>query len=482
VTAGCLYTEYTTLLVLLPQLLLLPAARQRGAHRLLLWSWAGAALLFLPWLGMLTRDAVSIAGNYWIPPPAPADLRNTALQFLGLLTPCPSPPCTGQLLPPLVPLTPLLGPLLLGGLLLLVLGVLRARASLLRLLLLWLLLPFGVILALLPLRSLYLDRVFLDATFPLYLLLAAGLTRTRGIGRGLLALAVGGMLLGSLATTRTLSAGLSNPDWRTTARDFQAAARPSQAVVFYPGVVKQLITAYLPPHWHLPREAPIWSRVYGDVAGWPAKDVGTPTGDLQQRMVAEATVRDRQLAAAVQREPAVWLITLDYAGINDTRHWFTAHGFHLLFSELYTGDTRLELWDRGSPASLGPPVVASTDFKRGWKRAGLVHYTGGAVVQHEPALLSRTFSVHPGELYSVNVEERGDPPAQPTDEVQVADRSGRLLATFPRTEWYQWPVNGVWISQPFGFIAPAGAVRATLVLRADWGTVTWRHVAVHAEK
>jgi hypothetical protein len=40
----------------------------------------------------------------------------------------------------------------------------------------------------------------------------------------------------------------------------------------------------------------------------------------------------------------------------------------------------------------------------------------------------------------------------------------------------------VWLSQPFGFIPPPGAARATLTLQSQWGRVQWRDVAVFTEK
>jgi len=53
---------------------------------------------------------------------------------------------------------------------------------------LWLVLPFALVLVIASKRSLYLDRVFLDATFPLYLLIAAaGALCWRQVGRAAVA-------------------------------------------------------------------------------------------------------------------------------------------------------------------------------------------------------------------------------------------------------------------------------------------------------
>jgi hypothetical protein len=81
----------------------------------------------------------------------------------------------------------------------------------------------------------------------------------------------------------------------------------------------------------------------------------------------------------------------------------------------------------------------------------------------------------------------------PSVRLQAFDRSGKILGGihnglgwyvdwFPRTMWYDMPVNGTWISQPFGFVAPPGAVRATLSLRNGWGMTFWRTIAVYRER
>jgi hypothetical protein len=44
------------------------------------------------------------------------------------------------------------------------------------------------------------------------------------------------------------------------------------------------------------------------------------------------------------------------------------------------------------------------------------------------------------------------------------------------------PVNGVWLSEPFGFIAPPGAVRARLTVQNAWGETDWRKIAVYGER
>jgi len=102
--AACLYTEYTTVLVLLPQGLLLIRAYSRGLARPLLLAWGGAALTFAPWLPTWLHNASTVSDNYWIPNPTWSSLQSVMLEALGLKTTCPSAPCTGNLPPlPLLP-------------------------------------------------------------------------------------------------------------------------------------------------------------------------------------------------------------------------------------------------------------------------------------------------------------------------------------------------------------------------------------------
>jgi hypothetical protein len=66
--------------------------------------------------------------------------------------------------------------------------------------------------------------------------------------------------------------------------------------------------------------------------------------------------------------------------------------------------------------------------------------------------------------------------------VDIYDHNGRLLTTFPRTKWYGFAVNDVWLAQPFGFIAPPGAARARITVTTKWGWVSWRTIAVYRRK
>jgi hypothetical protein len=45
--------------------------------------------------------------------------------------------------------------------------------------------------------------------------------------------------------------------------------------------------------------------------------------------------------------------------------------------------------------------------------------------------------------------------------------------------WYELPVDGVWLSQPFGFVAPPGSARAVFSLANRWGQVRYRNVRVY---
>jgi len=480
-TALCLYTEYTTVFALLPQLMLLIRARRRGVARGLMLAWGGAALLFIPWLGTLLFDAAAIAGNYWIPPPNPSTVSNTVLEFLGVLTPCPGTPCTG---------TELGVPLLAGhevalAALALVAGVLaglcaaRYRDFTAGVLALWLIVPFVVVITISIGQSLYLDRVFLDVTFPLYLLLGLGFGRVRrsawlagGIGAVALAAA-------SVANLGPIYAGGTNPDWRSAARDFHVAYRSGQAVIFNPGVLRSLVSSYLPEGWKATRERALWSRSYVDVPAWQKYYPTVFHPSKKERAHIEAVLRNRQLAETAGGERQVWLVTYDYPGLNDTRHWFIAHGFQLSLSEEYLGDTRIELWSRAGPSRYARSIVAGGTFGRDWRRSGAVFVSRGVAQTRGTAQLSRTFAVQPGVAYSVAVEYRGIPPTRPLVSLQTYDSMGRRLDAFPRTQWYDWPANGVWLSQPFGFVAPPHATRAVLRLQTLWGRGAWRHVDVY---
>jgi hypothetical protein len=363
---------------------------------------------------------------------------------------------------------------------------------------LWLSLPMALVCLLAVRRSLYLDRTFLDATFPLYLILGLAVTvlvrwvrRTAAEWRGSVAAqaphALGGVLgtvlaifmaAASFAGLRPVYAGDINPDWQSLARDFRPSYRPGQAVVFNPGVLRSLLASYLPSGWHATYERPIWSRSYIDVPGWQDRYSFPSHPDKPERQREEAILRDDQLAEAARHAHQIWLITFDYSGMNDTRRWFSEHGFQCLISELYRGDTRLELWSRAGPSSFGATVV-SPGFE-GWRETGHVRLAAGVAETSGHSALARSFDTIPGHAYSVSVTYRGIPLAsRPDITVQMYDRSGHLLDLFPRTMWYDWPVNGVWLTQPFGFVAPPGATRAVLTVGNRWGVSEWRDVAVY---
>ncbi|MGI8968727.1 MAG: hypothetical protein ACR2GA_06460, partial [Chloroflexota bacterium] len=489
--ALCLYTDYTTVFVLFPQILFLAVVGNKGMRRNLLLSWAGAVLAFIPWMGVLAIDAAGIAGGYWIPPPTLHDVSNTVLEFAGILTPCPSTPCTGHA----ISLPGLAGHALQAASLftmvvaVLTLGTLRKGSWPARILALWLILPFVVILLLAVRRSLYLDRVFLDATFALYLLVAAAVVQRQSRGLRVLGGAMFLVIAGAgSANLPSIYAGGYNPDWRSAARDFATAYRAGQAVLFYPGVLRSLVGSYLPSGWHARRVVALWSRDYVDVPGWGNRFHFSLAPSKTRRRRDEALLRTLQLARVAAGERQVWLVTYDYDGVNDVRRWFTVRGFEPILSETYRGDTRIELWDRSpiaGPSGRGGPFYRPVVVEGfgSWGFRGAVARIGAAVRVQGNTTLSRSFAVQSGGMYSISVEFRGDPPAaKPLVTVEVRDAANHLLGIFPRTQWYDWPVNGVWLSQPFGFVAPPGAAHATLTLRQGWGSGAWRHVAVYQER
>lgn len=485
-TSCCLYTDYTAALALLPQALFLARARSDGQARSLLTAWVTCGVLFAPWAGILATDTVTIAKQYWIPPPTWNSIVNTVLQFVGVRTPCPSLPCHG---------TQVSVPLLAGHegefALIVIAAVLAAlivailqRKFTATLFLLWLVVPFVVVLLLGLKRPLYLDRVFLDATFPLYIMLGAALRGMRPgtRGRALAAVPAAIVLATSIGGSYAVASTTTNPDWRSLARDLGTAYRPGQAVIFVPGVVGSLVGAYLPPRWHATRERAVWYHAYLDVAGWTDR-YATWT---------DAQLRDMQLRQVTAGEKQVWLVTMDYTGTAATREWMSDHGYNLLLSELYSGDTRLELWDRGTPKDLGPEV-GPADFTRGWLTRGKVSLRAGVLSERGKGSVSRSFLVAAGTAYSVNIEWRSNPPAYPMVMVQTFDRAGNVVGTrrdrfgrtensFPRTQWYSLPATGVWLSQPFGFVAPPGAARATIWIENLWGDTWWRNIAVYRER
>jgi 4-amino-4-deoxy-L-arabinose transferase-like glycosyltransferase len=526
VTALCLYTEYTTAFVLLPQWLLFLRARREGVGRSLLWSWAGVALAFAPWLGVLLANVRDIASDYWIPLPTRDTATTTVLEMLGIRTPCPNWPCTGPeaALPVLSGHDALIAGVAGVAVVVLLLYALLRRNLTLIVLLLWLCLPFVLVLLLTARRSLYLDRVFLDATFPLYLILGAGaggLLRRVSLpilapaptGRGdtrlqttlipgvIAALITLALLAASIANLKPIYADVNNPDWRSAARDLASAYSPGQTVIFNPGVLRPLMSAYFPPGWHAGRERPLWFHTYLDVPGWEGRFSSLVNADLSDKRYTlhvryvrlDADLRDIYLSEATRGQRQIWLVMPDYAGISDTRRGFVLHGFTLLLSQEYFGDTRIELWDRRPPQDFGPAALRDNGFVAGWSRSGVTHLHEGIATQNGKAELTRSFPITAGRAYTVNVEWRSIPPANPTASVQTldrfgrplggyVDRFGRLLDSFPHTEWYDLPASGVWLSQPFGFVAPPGSVRAVIRLDNGWGQTSWRHISVYKER
>lgn len=500
-----LYTEYTTLLVLLPQGLLLIQARRRGLARQLAGAWLLAALLFAPWLVTLGQDVASVVTDYWIPTPTSGMLVNTVLEFLGLLTPCSSYPCTGSqaALPLLTGHQTVITELATAAAVMVGIGAWYRRNLVISVLSLWLLLPFAIVLALSLRRPLYLDRVFLDATFPLYLLLgaaAASLFRRLLLGAAGVALALA-IAIASLANGYLIYATSSNPDWQSAVRDLSAAYRPGQGIVYNPAVLRSIMHAYVPHTRRLSREWPLWFHGYLDVPGWRDRYRGLQDSILgDSRLLAsrrygvlDGELRDRELVPASRTDRCIWLLTLDYAGLNDTRHWFLAHGYHLLLSEIYSGDTRIELWERAGPSDIGPAVVGPGRGQAGWSQRGEVRFRGATIAQRGEAVASRSFPVRAGSLYVVAAGSRVLPPASASISLQTYDSHGQVvghavdaagdyLDSFPRTEWYDLPATGAWLRQPFGFVAPPGATHATLWLRSWWGEVRWRDVAVYRER
>lgn len=482
-TALALYTEYTVLFVLVPQILLLHSAR-RPSRRALVTGAIIAALLFVPWVGTVALDAKSIAGSYWIPPPSADAVASTWLQFLLVRTPCPSPPCTGSQ----VPL-----PFLAGNEVLIVAIIIALIAAtgltawmkgrLVPLMLsAWALTPFILVLIIATKWSLYLDRVFLDASFAVYLLLGGLISLTlrrtwslvpgAALGLGLLAVAGGANVL--------MWQNAVNPDWKTPARDLAAAWRPGEGVAYVPGVLAQVVTAYTPSRWRHRHTLTLWYHAYLDVPGW--QRFATLTDDQ---------LRSRQLARFARGRTRVWLVSEDYVGLNDTRRWFETHGFYCALSQIYTGDTRIELWSRLSVPTIGPTALPWSST--GWSTEGTVTTTAIALTERGTASAQRSFDLRPEHAYSVNVNYLGMPPANPAINVQVydargnlisgyVDRFGRYLTGYPRTEWYDLPADGAWLSEPFGFISPPGAARATITLSNGWGTSEWRNIAVYMSR
>ena len=481
---ACLYTEYTTTLVLLPQAIFLIRARERGCIRSLILSWAGAALVFAPWLPTWFHNASTVSSNYWIPAPTWPSIQGVLLEALGVRTTCPTATCTGDLtpLPFLAGHDGAVAVLAVAAILATLVWAVARRDLPVMVAALWFSFPIAVVLAVAIHRSLFLDRVFLDATFGLYLLMAWwSVSALRHHARVPLAIVLAVPVLGALLAFRSSYTDVTNTDWKSAVRDFSSAYRPGQSVVYYPGPIQPIVAAYLPSKLRLGHQQPIWFHQYLDVPGWQHRYAAMPDSQLA----------DMQLTQSASGRREVWLLADDYAGLPLARHWFTAHGFHLRLSQLYDGHARIELWDRGAAAGIGPQVVRGT-FNRKWTRAGEVSTHGSLATVQGRTLLGRSFSVKPGKLYVVNVEYRCMPPAYPLVSVQVSDPVGRSRHStdpfgtneeqFPRSKWYDWPVVGVWLAQPFGFVTPPGDIRAVLRLRTLWGSCAWRNIAVYRER
>jgi mannosyltransferase len=483
-TALCLYTEYTTVFALAAQLLLLFRARERGLVKPLLLSWAAVVVLFLPWAGVVAGDAVSIAGNYWIPAPNTHEIAMTILEFLGLATSCSAQPCNG---------TEAGVPFLAGheeilaGLAVLAALAVGALAALRRhlvvgVLIAWLVGGLGLLLLVSVVQSLFLDRVVLDDSFPLYLLLGigvAGLRRRQWSGLASAAITVA-IAAASVASLRPVYASNLNPDWKMAMRDLSAAYRPGQGAVFYPGALRSLDAAYLPSGWRATRDRPLWSRVYVDVPGWQKRYPPLVNPTLQQRQAVETELRDRQLRWASTGTNGTWLVTEAYPGITDVRRWFSTHGFQLIMGMEYHLASRIELWSRQGPAAFGTSVARLLDGK--WSRGPSVTSRDGVLHERAGSAARRSFAVSPGQTYSISISYRGAPPARPQIGVLLYDAAGHQIATEPTDEWYDLPADGVWVRNPFGFVAPPGAARAMLYLGTKGGPSDWRGVVVYRER
>lgn len=337
-TTLALYTDYVSIPVLIPQVLLMLRARRAGLTKPLLACWAGVLVAFLPWIAAFAfGNAVRVAEKFWIPPPTLMSFVNTVLEFLGMRTTCPSAtPCT----PRQVPLPP--G----GGVAITVVTVaavlawmvlaVRSRHLTLAVLLAWLTFPFALVLIIATVRSLYLDRYFLLATFPLYLLLGFAVLSASGRRRLLLVVltAVALIEFASAYDVGMMYAKPGNPDWRLAVRYLVASYRPGQAVAFYPGLLQTLTGAYLPRTWSPTRERAIWLRTYLDVPGWQTR----------YARLTDRQLRSLQLADLTGGESQIWLVADKYTGLRDVRHWFTTHDFHRRQHKSYAGYIYLELW------------------------------------------------------------------------------------------------------------------------------------------
>jgi len=469
------YTEYATVFALAPQAFLMVIARRRHLERPLYASWLASGLLVLPWLVRAIPNAAAVAAGYWVPQPTLDSVGVTATEFLGLAAPCIRPPCPASagVLGLATGYSSLVAILSIGAACLLVAVALARRDTGFTVVTLWLVVPFAAVLLLSIRRSLYIDRVFLDASFPVYLLAGARLSALiRRPESALPAIAV-------LALWTTVNASVLSqiyqdrgcPNWKGAAQDFGSAYRPGQSVVFYPGVVRQIVAAYLPRDWRATAERTVWLHNYLDVPGWQRR-YGSMSDDR---------LRALQLALASRGEHMVWLIAQGYTGLASARHWFTSHGFELVLSEFYSGDVRIELYDRYPPQTFGKPLLRPGFLDPAWTFQGTVRLSAKLALSAGKSVLRASFPLRSGHAYTVRLEYRAAPPACPKVTVRTYDGRGRSLGPFPRTKWYDLPLSGVWLSQPFGFVAPPQAQRADIALQSSCGLTRWRNVAVYGE-
>jgi hypothetical protein len=344
-TIGALYTDYTAIPVLMPQTLLLLRARERGQGKHLVVAWATAAMTFAPWIiAFAFRNATQVVDRFWIPPPTPDAVVNTVLEFLGFRTSCPTLTACVIYQAPLPVLAGhewIVAAITVVAVLAVPIYAWRHRDLTLGVLASWLILPFALVLALAVVRSLYIDRYFVLATFPFYLLLGFGVMKARQ-RRWTVVLASGIVVVITLASGYDVGAvytHLSKPAWTSAVRDFRAAYRPGQAVAYYPGILQTLTGEYLPKTWHPARQRAIWLRSYLDVPGWQNRYAALTDNQLRSLQLAEVTKGEQQL----------WLVADKYVGLWHVHHWLMAHGFHQVLRKTYFGDAYLELWNRVRP-------------------------------------------------------------------------------------------------------------------------------------
>jgi mannosyltransferase len=481
VSALCVYADYMAGFALLAQVALLIRARKEGQTRALVVSWAGALLLFLPWVAILVPDASSIVGDYWIRAPNPTVWSHTVLEFIGLMSSCSDQPCTG--VESGVP--GLAGQEVLVALLVTAAGAVAMCVAAWRrkltafVLCAWLLAPFAAIILISVFQSVFLDRVFLDATFPLYMLIGIGVTRLpshpfRAAPAAALALV---LCTASVSTLRPVFAQSVNPDWATAMRDFQGAYRGGDAVAYYPGAIRSLLGAYLPVGWKATTEVPLWTRIYVDVPGWQSQYAHVFHSTREEQRQLESELRDRQLGTVARHSRSIWLITQDYSGVTETRHWFASHGYRLLLGQEYAHDARIELWSRDEPAIAGSRVAWNGPAQL----SGPVSLKGRLIREADRGSIVRGFKVSAGQAYFVSLNYRGVPPARPGMGVLLYDGQGRQIAAFPRIQWYDLDVDDAWVSNPFGFVAPPGAASGLLYARSKDGRSEWR-VSIYRER